>query len=116
LTDKHAGKSLNENDSASLDPFEIEFLPEFRQGRGAREPFVNEFGVVIGDHDYESKNSPLEQWDENTDPEIMSGDQWVHPFKDIGFRTRENRELFEQGIAPNPEPFMHAEINTQKNK
>jgi hypothetical protein len=92
------------------DPFEIEFLPEFQEGRGPRDPFVNEYGVVIGDHVYVSEESPLEQWDKNTDPEIMSGDQWVHPFKDIGFQTEENREFFEKGIVPSPNEgarFMH---------
>lgn len=92
---------------SDLDPFEIEFRSEFRDNRGPREPFVNSYGVVIGDHDYVSENSPLEQWSEETDPSIMAGDQWVHPFKDIGFRTRENRDLFERGIAPASALFMH---------
>lgn len=94
-------------DDSSLDPFEIEFRQEYREGRGPREPFVNDYGVVIGDHDYASPGSPLEQWSEETDPEIMSGDQWVHPFKDIGFRTPENRGLFERGEAPASGTFMH---------
>ncbi|WP_188888553.1 DUF3905 domain-containing protein [Paenibacillus radicis (ex Gao et al. 2016)] len=38
-------------DDPGLDPYEIAFLPQFRKGRGEREPFVNEYGVVIGDHD-----------------------------------------------------------------
>lgn len=29
------------------------------------------------------------------DPEIMAGDQWVHPTNDIGWNTTENRELLE---------------------
>lgn len=95
------------NDESELDPFEIEFLPEFEPGRGPREPFVNEHGVVIGDHDYESPQSPLEQWTKETDPFVMAGDQWVHPYKDIGFRTRENRDLFERGITPFAGTFMH---------
>lgn len=94
-------------DNNELDPFEIEFLPEFRQGRGPEEPFVNEYGVVIGDHMYESEHSPLEQWSEETDPAIMSGDQWVHPFKDIGFHTEENRDYFEKGIPPQGGMFLH---------
>jgi len=94
-------------DDPELDPFEIEFRPEFRSGRGPREPFVNEHGVVIGDHDYESHDSPLEQWSEDTDPSVMAGEQWVHPYKDIGFRTRENRDLFERGIPPQGGVFMH---------
>jgi hypothetical protein len=94
-------------DDPELDPYEIEFLPEFQQGRGPRSPFVNEFGVVIGDHLYESGNSPLEQWTEDTDPNVMAGDQWVHPYKDIGFQTAENRDLFEQGIEPQGGMFTH---------
>jgi hypothetical protein len=94
-------------DDPELDPYEIEFLPEFQQGRGPRAPFVNEYGVVIGDHVYESANSPLEQWTENTDPNVMAGDQWVHPYKDIGFQTEENREYFEEGIQPQGGMFMH---------
>jgi hypothetical protein len=96
-------------DDPRLDPFEIEFKPEFRSNRGPREPFVNEHGVVIGDHDYASPQSPLERWSKDTDPSVMSGDQWVHPFKDIGFRTRENRDLFERGVAPRTGTFMHPE-------
>lgn len=83
-------------DQSNLDPFEIDFLPQFEQGRGPREAFVNEHGVVIGDHEYESDNSPLEQWTAETDPEVMAGDEWVHPYKDIGFQSAENRELFEK--------------------
>jgi hypothetical protein len=94
-----------------LDPYEIEFLPQFRQGRGSRKPFTNQFGVVIGDHDYVSKQSPLEQWTENTDPSVMAGAQWVHPFKDIGFQTEENRDYFERGIEPQNGIFMHPDKN-----
>jgi hypothetical protein len=94
-------------DRSELDPYEINFLPEFEEGRGPREPFINEYGVVIGDHIYESENSPLEQWDENTDPAVMAGDQWVHSFKDIGFQTEENRDYFEKGVQPQSGIFMH---------
>ncbi len=96
---------MSENEN--LDPFEIEFLPEFTENRGPREPFVNEHGVVIGDHVYESPNSPLENWDKDTDPFVMAGDEWVHPFKDIGFHTAENRDYFEKGISPQSDIFMH---------
>ncbi|SEP11192.1 DUF3905 domain-containing protein [Paenibacillus sp. OV219] len=98
-------------DDPALDPYEINFLPGFRQGRGPSAPFVNEFGVTIGDHQYESPESPLSQWTEETDPAVMAGDQWVHPFKDIGFMTSENREYFEQGIAPQSGIFMHPDKN-----
>lgn len=99
------------NGDPALDPYEIEFLPEFREGRGERAPFVNEYGVVIGDHEYESSNSPLSQWSVETDPAIMAGEQWVHPFKDVGFQTAENREYFEQRIAPQAGIFMHLDKN-----
>ncbi|WP_239617826.1 DUF3905 domain-containing protein [Cohnella mopanensis] len=100
-------KPAGGHDDSELDPFEIEFRAEYRDNRGPREPFVNAHGVVIGDHDYESGNSPLEQWSKETEPSIMAGDQWVHPYKDIGFRTSENRDLFERGIAPASGLFMH---------
>jgi hypothetical protein len=98
-------------DANELDPFEINFLPQFKQGRGAEDPFINQYGVIIGDHEYVSEQSPLEQWTENTDPAMMAGDQWVHPFKDIGFHTTVNREYFEQGIQPQNGIFMHPDKN-----
>lgn len=73
---------------------------------------MNAHGVVIGDHDYVSATSPLEHWSKETDPSVMAGEQWVHPFKDIGFRTRENRDLFEEGIAPASGLFMHPTHST----
>ncbi len=100
-------KPAKGKDDPRLDPFEIEFKPEFRGNRGPQEPFVNASGVVIGDHDYVSPNSPLEQWSKETDPAVMAGEQWVHPYKDIGFRSRENRDLFEKGIRPQAGVFMH---------
>lgn len=96
-----------EKDDHTLDPYEIEFLPQFREGRGPEKPFVNKYGVIIGDHMYDSPDSPLNQWSKDTDPAIMSGDEWVHPFKDIGFHTTENRNWFERGIPPNGGIFMH---------
>ncbi|GAB2701477.1 DUF3905 domain-containing protein [Paenibacillus thermoaerophilus] len=101
-------------DDPSLDPYELEFRPEFREGRGPQGPFVNSYGVVIGDRDYESPNSPLEQWSRDTDPAVMAGEGWVHPFKDVGFSSAENRELFEQGIPPGQPGamFMHPDKNT----
>jgi len=90
-----------------LDPFEIEFLPQFRQGRGPEKPFVNQYGVLIGDHEYDSPESPLNHWSKDTDPAIMAGDEWVHPFKDIGFHTQENKDYFERGIPPKGGIYMH---------
>lgn len=98
----------NRKNDAELDPYEINFKEEIKDDdRGPHEPFVNEYGVLIGDHEYQSQNSPLENWNADTDPSIMSGDQWVHPYKDVGFQNTENRELFEKGIAPQAAPFMH---------
>jgi len=94
----------------SLDPFEIEFAPEHRD-RGPRGAFVNEHGVVIGDHDYESPQSPLENWSKDTDPTVMAGDEWVHPYKDIGFQTEENRDYFEKGIPPKGGIYMHPTVD-----
>jgi hypothetical protein len=114
-TDGAEDDTLNVNDALDdtndLDPFEINFLPQYKQGRGPRGPFINQSGVVIGDHEYVSAQSPIEQWTENTDPSVMAGDQWVHPYKDIGFQTKENREYFEQGIAPQAGIFMHPDKN-----
>jgi len=104
-------KGRDGREGFDLDPYEINFLPQFRKGRGPEGPFVNEFGVVIGDHDYDSENSPLNQWSKDTDPSIMAGDQWVHPYKDIGFRTEENRAYFEQGIPPQGGIYMHPTLN-----
>jgi hypothetical protein len=89
------------------DPFEIEFLPQFRENRGPKQPFVNRHGVLIGDHAYQSASSPLENWSAATDPAVMAGEEWVHPFKDIGFHTAENRDYFEKGIPPQGGIFMH---------
>ncbi|MFD0676785.1 MULTISPECIES: DUF3905 domain-containing protein [unclassified Paenibacillus] len=101
------GNKASSEDQNELDPFEINFLPQFLEGRGPREPFVNSQGVVIGDHMYQSENSPLEQWSKETDPVVMAGDEWVHPFKDVGFHTAENRDIFEEGIPPQSGIFMH---------
>jgi len=95
----------------ALDPYEIEFSPEHREGRGPRGAFVNEHGVVIGDHDYESPQSPLENWSKDTDPTVMAGDEWVHPYKDVGFHTEENRDYFEKGIPPKGGIYMHPTID-----
>lgn len=70
-------------------------------------PFVNKYGVIIGDSKYASPNSPLENWTKETDPSIMSGDDWVHPTNDIGWNTTENRELLERKQKPQAEPLMH---------
>lgn len=82
--------------------------PDFKgSGIKMEEPFVNEHGVIIGDSFYDSPNSPLNNWSVDTDPEVMAGDEWVHPTNDIGWNTGENRELIEEKIRPQGVPFMH---------
>ncbi|MCH1627556.1 DUF3905 domain-containing protein [Fredinandcohnia quinoae] len=82
--------------------------PSFKgTGIKMKPPFVNEHGVVIGDSHYDSPNSPLNNWSDETDPEIMSGDEWVHPTNDIGWNTTENRALLESKKKPQGVPFMH---------
>lgn len=82
--------------------------PDFKDtGIEMEPPFVNDYGVVIGDSKYSSPKSPLEQWSDETDPAIMAGDEWVHPTNDIGWNTTENRELLESKKKPKGYPFMH---------
>lgn len=82
--------------------------PSFKgTGMKMEPPFVNKHGVTIGDSLYASENSPLENWSKDTDPEIMTGDEWVHPTNDIGWNTTENRELLESKKKPQASPFMH---------
>ncbi|WP_316568305.1 DUF3905 domain-containing protein [Neobacillus sp. YIM B06451] len=89
--------------------------PDFKgTGRNMEPPFVNRHGVIIGDSSYTSPNSPLENWSEETDPEIMAGNEWVHPTNDIGWNTAENRELLEIRRKPKAAPFMHPNIDTGK--
>jgi hypothetical protein len=94
-----------------LDPYEINFLPQYRRGNKPMGAFINSYGVVIGDHEYESPTSPLERWSKETDPFIMTGSEWIHPYKDIGFRTAENRDRFEQGKAGKSGIFMHPTVD-----
>ncbi|MDR7002339.1 DUF3905 domain-containing protein [Neobacillus niacini] len=104
-----------ENREKSIKPLDIDetlphqiSAPSF-EGTGIKmeAPFVNKHGVVIGDSMYASRNSPLENWTDETNPEIMSGDEWVHPTNDIGWNTSENKELLEKKRKPNAAPFMH---------
>jgi hypothetical protein len=76
-------------------------------GISMKDPFVNEYGITIGDSFYDSEDSPLNQWSDEIDPAIMSGDQWIHPTNDIGWNTPENRELIESKRNPNGVPFTH---------
>ncbi len=78
-------------------------------------PFVNSFGVTIGDSLYASDESPLENWSEDTDPSIMAGSEWVHPTNDIGWNTEANRALIENKKLKQTAPFMHPTIDVSKN-
>ncbi|WP_462409058.1 DUF3905 domain-containing protein [Neobacillus sp. Marseille-QA0830] len=89
--------------------------PSFKgTGIKMKAPFVNKYGVVIGDSHYSSDNSPLENWSKDTDPAMMSGDDWVHPTNDIGWNTAENHELLESKKKPQAYPFMHPTIDVSK--
>lgn len=77
-------------------------------------PYINKYGVTIGDSLYASDDSPLENWTEDTDPAIMAGDEWVHPTNDIGWNTTENRELLESKKKPQGVPFMHPTKDVSK--
>lgn len=87
-------------------PHQID-APDFKQSsKTMQAPFVNKYGVVIGDSYYSSTDSPLNQWNTNTDPSVMSGDEWVHPTNDIGWNRSENKDLLHD-IPPKGQPFMH---------
>ena len=69
-------------------------------------PFINSYGVTIGDSYYTSQNSPLENWSKETDPSIMSGSEWVHPTNDIGWNTPENHDLLNYLKQPDSGLFI----------
>lgn len=77
-------------------------------------PFVNSFGITIGDSYYASKQSPLENWSKDTDPAVMAGSEWVHPTNDIGWNTGANKELLEKQKLKQTAPFMHPTIDVSK--
>ena len=77
-------------------------------------PFINSYGVTIGDSYYTSKSSPLENWSKETDPSIMSGSEWVHPTNDIGWNTPENHDLLNLLKQPHSEKFMHPTLDVGK--
>ncbi|WP_231620809.1 DUF3905 domain-containing protein [Fictibacillus sp. 7GRE50] len=82
--------------------------PDFKgTGMKMQAPFVNEHGVVIGDSLYDSSNSPLNNWSTDTDPEVMAGDEWVHPTNDIGWNTNMNRDLIEKKAPPKEGMLRH---------
>lgn len=94
----------NNKDSPIFDetqPHQIN-APTFKgTGIEMKAPFVNRYGVVIGDSLYDSDDSLLNNWSDEVDPSIMSGDEWVHPTNDIGWNTDENHEMLHQKRAEN---------------
>lgn len=94
-------------ESEQQNPHQIHSPVNKEAPKNITEPFVNEFGVVIGDSFYDSSNSPLNNWSTDVDPAVMAGDRWVHPTNDIGCNSAENEELLEEGIPPQGVPFMH---------
>ncbi|MDF2682118.1 MAG: hypothetical protein K0R47_3308 [Brevibacillus sp.] len=90
--------------------------PDFKNStRSIQKPFVNEFGVVIGDSFYDSQESPINNWSTETDPSVMSGDQWVHPTNDIGWNSHENRDMLEDKPFVGAR-FMHPTFDVSKGK
>lgn len=98
---------LDKKELEKRNPHQIHSLSNEGVPTELTEPFVNEYGVVIGDRFYDSAHSPLNNWSTDVDPAIMAGDQWVHPTNDIGCNSTENQELLEEGIPPQGVPFMH---------
>lgn len=98
-------KNIEPGQAGDKLPHQID-APATEQPRA--KPFVNQYGVVIGDSFYDSANSPLNNWSKDVDPAIMAGDQWVHPTNDIGWNTPENQALLEEGFVPQSGMFMHA--------
>ncbi|RSK26707.1 DUF3905 domain-containing protein [Bacillus sp. HMF5848] len=89
--------------------------PSFHEtGVKVQPPFINDYGVTIGDSLYNSKNSPLNNWSKDVDPAVMAGDQWVHPTNDIGWNTSENRDLLQKKKQPKGVPFMHPTFDVSK--
>ncbi|MGN7470719.1 DUF3905 domain-containing protein [Brevibacillus sp. SAFN-007a] len=111
-------KNNEQTKDISLDgtlPHQISAPDYKKSSRTIQPPFVNEFGVVIGDSQYESKESPLHNWSTDTDPSIMAGDQWVHPTNDIGWNSYENKELLEDKPISHAR-FMHPTKDVSKGK
>lgn len=108
--DQH--KNTPKMDAFTSLPHQIH-APTFRNsGKKIQKPFVNSYGVIIGDSQYDSAQSPLNHWSEEIDPAIMSGPEWVHPTNDIGWNTKENRELIEGAERNKQERFSHPYIDT----
>ncbi|MFD3447497.1 DUF3905 domain-containing protein [Microbacteriaceae bacterium 4G12] len=103
----------NDKQSPILDetlPHQMNF-PSFKKtGITMQEPFRNEYGVIIGDSQYNSANSPLNNWSDDVDPAIMAGEEWIHPTNDIGWTSPENQELLKQKKNETQDMFMHPQF------
>ncbi|MFT4412380.1 DUF3905 domain-containing protein [Fredinandcohnia humi] len=107
MTKEHKDEDIQSPILDETQPHQIN-APSFKgTGIKMQDPFVNEYGVVIGDSFYDSPNSPLNNWSDEVDPEIMAGDEWIHPTNDIGWNSSENLELLEAKKKPKGVPFMH---------
>ncbi|MFX3623017.1 MAG: DUF3905 domain-containing protein [Ectobacillus sp.] len=106
-------KNKQDDQSPILDetlPHQAGF-PSFKgTGIAMQPPFTNKYGVVIGDSQYNSSHSPLNNWSDEVDPAIMAGDDWVHPTNDIGWIAPENQELLEKKKHPDKGIFMHPQF------
>ncbi|MFT9849196.1 DUF3905 domain-containing protein [Aneurinibacillus sp. REN35] len=100
-------KQIGQEPADTTLPHQIDAPERAEANEELEKPFVNEYGVVIGDSFYDSPASPLNRWSKDVDPAIMAGDQWVHPTNDIGWNTPENQELLEEGYIPQSGRFMH---------
>jgi hypothetical protein len=114
---KKGGLPLKEKKRVDIDqtlPHQIN-APSFKGSTiKMQPPFMNSYGVTIGDSYYTSKGSPLENWSKEIDPAIMSGSEWVHPTNDIGWNTPENHDLLNRSKQPHSEIFMHPSLDVGK--
>ncbi len=105
-------KAIGQEPAETAMPHQIDAPERAEAEQKLEKPFVNRYGVMIGDSFYDSANSPLNNWSKDTDPAIMAGDEWVHPTNDIGWNTPANQELLEggfieEGYVPQSGRFMH---------
>ncbi|MBU8907027.1 DUF3905 domain-containing protein [Desertibacillus haloalkaliphilus] len=59
--------------------------------------------------------TPLDHWDENIDPALMSGDFWVEmenaPLEQIGWFKSGECDVVKEKVTPPKSLFMHPSIN-----
>lgn len=91
-------------------PHQINFPSYKGSGKKMQEPFTNQYGVVIGDSQYNSPNSPLNHWSDDIDPAIMAGEEWIHPTNDIGWISEENQKLLKNKTQKTEDIFMHPQF------